>query len=340
MRSDSLSARRLRGAGIVALAAVGAVLGYRLSPARADAPPQPSEQAPRQIAFSGYAEFNGVPLEGVRRVRHSVWATAGQPGLPTDSLFREEKDEQFVAGRFTTTLGDCGNCTNGRGSPVTLESAIAGLSKVFVSTQLCAGQGSSTPCGALDAFVPSETIEVSTSAFGLATPSQRLIGVWQSAPEVGCTIAGPGATAVPQLRVDVALPQTSRLEITYAVAASWRVGYNSSSSGLQVAVGPATLSVDSSSGAPRLVWSVAPWPQSRIGRAGTALLRRASSAAVNGAFASQTFSVSGVAAGTRTIMVTANTVGAGDGEVDICGRGSSARTMQEDSVLTVLAFAE
>jgi hypothetical protein len=340
MRSDSLSARRLRGAGIVALAAVGAVVGYRLSPAHADAAPQPSEQAPRQIAFSGYAEFNGVPLDGVRRVRHSVWATAGQPGLPSDSLFREEKDERFVAGRFTATLGDCANCTNGRGSPVTLESAIAGLSKVFVSTQLCTGQGFNASCNVLDAFVPGETIEVATSAFGLATPSQRLIGVWQSAPEVGCTIAGPSATPVPQLRVAVNLPQTSRLEISYAAAASWRVGYNSSTSGLQVAVGPATQSTDWSTGSPRLVWSVSPWPQSRIGRSATSLLRRSATTPVNGAFAAQTFAVSGVAPGAYTIMLTANTVGTGDGEVDVCGRGSSARTMQEDSVLTVLAFAE
>jgi hypothetical protein len=223
---------------------------------------------------------------------------------------------------------------------VTLESAIAGLSKVFVSTQLCTGQGFNASCSALDSFVPGETIEVSTSAFGLATRSQRLIGVWQSAPEVGCTIAGPGATAVPQLRVAVTLPQTSRLEITYAAAASWRVGYSASTSGLQVAVGPATQATDWSTGSPRLVWNVAAWPQSRVGRSATPLQRRVASTPVNGAFASHTFIVSGVPAGNQTIMLVANTVGTVDGEVDLCGRGSSARTMQEDSVLTVLAFAE
>ena len=58
------------------------------------------------------------------------------------------------------------------------------------------------------------------------------------------------------------------------------------------------------------------------------------------AFATHAFSVAGVAAGAQTIMLSAATVGTSDGEVDICGRGSTARAMAEETVLTVLAYAE
>ncbi len=332
--------RFARGAALISLSAV---VAYSVSPARADAPPGPSEQVPRQLAFGGYAERDGQPIDGVKRVRHVIWRNATSWEY-ADALFMEEKDERFTGGRYTATLGECHqtfvSCTTGTGTAADFATVIAGLNKVYVSTQVCTAplQNSRCPLGSWIGVV--EPVEVSTSMFGLATPSQRLIGVWQSVPEVACAVAGPLATAIPQLRVTLNLPQTSRLEISYAVSAKWRTGLNTGTSGLRVGVGPASQSTDWSSGSPRIVWSVADWPQSRVGRAAIELNRRVSSVPATGAFASHSFSVGGVPAGSQTIMVTANTVGTGDGEVDICGRGSGDRAMAEDSVLTILAFAE
>jgi hypothetical protein len=332
----TLLVRILGGAAFVALCALGT---YRALPARADSPPLPSDQAPFHLALSGYAELDGAPIDGVRRVRHVLVTTPTWNEESSSVLMVEEKDERFVAGRYTATLGDCSRsqCIN---SSVSLRDALAGLEHVYVVTQFCANP---TPGAAACSWLGTrrtEPLKVSTSLYALATPSQRLIGVWQSTASAACTIAGPSATAIPQLSVSIQLPQTSRLEVTYAVAAKARTAFPTSSSGLQVGVGPASQSTDLSSGSPRLVWNVSAWPQSRITRSATDLRPRLSSSPVAGAFASHSFNVTGVAPGPQTIMVAANTAATSGGEVDICGRGSSARAMLEDSVLTVLAFAE
>ncbi len=333
----TLLVRFLGGAAFIALCALGT---YRVLPARADSTPQPDAPIPFNLAFSGYAELDGAPLDGVRRVRHVVLAV---PSWSSDSeiLFHEEKDERFVAGRYTATLGDCAAfpCRNGQGSLVSLRDALAGRESVYALMQICPNPTPGTACSWF-AVNRTEPLKVSTSLYALATPSQRLIGVWQSTANAACTTAGPSATALPQLAVSVTLPQTSRLEVTYSVAAKARTAFSTSSSGLQVGVGPATSVQDTSTWPPRTVWSVAAWPQSRITRSATDLRPKVSGSPVTGAFVSHSFSVSGVAPGTQTIMVTANTAATSGSEVDICGRGSSARAMLEDSVLTVFAFAE
>ena len=154
-------------------------------------------------------------------------------------------------------------------------------------------------------------------------------------------MADTSETAIPQHQVTLNLPQKSRLEISFSVAAKWRTSADANASGLRVGVGLATSSIVSSSGGPRTVWTVNPWPQSRVGRALTDLRGRTSSTYVTGAaFASHAFSVAGVPAGSQTIMLSAATVGNFGGEADICGRGSTARAMAEETILTVLAYAE
>ena len=105
MRSESIKRLRLvavRGA----FPALACVVAYAVTPARADALPDPVEEVPRQLAFSGYAEVAGSPAQGTRRVRHIVWADA-TTNTYANALFIEEKDETFAGGVFTATLDDC-----------------------------------------------------------------------------------------------------------------------------------------------------------------------------------------------------------------------------------------
>lgn len=343
----SESTKRFRSvAGRGALAASFGMIAYAVTPARADAVPDLSEEVPRQLAFSGYAEVAGYPAQGTMRVRHIVWADANTHSYP-NALFIEEKDETFAGGLFTATLGDCtfspSPCVAGNGQPTSLAQALRNQSTVYVTTEFCDRAAPVGACAAAGSFkgVPTGGRQLSTALFALATPSQRLIGVWQSTASAACSVAGVTETAIPQHQVTINLPEKSRLEVSYSVAAKWHAGLDSTSSGLRVGVGPATSIIDTSGGPPRIVWTVNPWPQSRVGRAATDLRGRASSTYVNGAaFATHAFSVAGVPAGSQTIMLSAATVGTANGEVDICGRGSTARAMAEDSVLTILAFAE
>ncbi len=345
MRSESIKRLRLvavRGA----FPALACVVAYAVTPARADALPDPVEEVPRQLAFSGYAEVAGSPAQGTRRVRHIVWADA-TTNTYANALFIEEKDETFAGGVFTATLDDCTfqpkPCVAGNGQATTLAQALRNQSTVYVTTEFCERSAPTGACEATSSFkgVPTGKRQLSTSLFALATPSQRLIGVWQSTASAACTAAGVSETAISQHQVTLNLPEKSRLEVSFSVAAKWHTGLNASSSGLVVGVGPATQSTVWSGGTPRIVWTVNPWPQSRVGRAATDLRGRTSSTYVTGAaFATHAFSVAGVAAGAQTIMLSAATVGTSDGEVDICGRGSTARAMAEETVLTVLAYAE
>ena len=129
-----------RAAGRIAAMGIAGLIAYAVTPARADAPPGPVEEVPRQVAFSGYAELSGLPAQGTLRVRHIVWPNATTRTY-ADALFIEEKDETFAGGLFTATLGDCMflpiGCVAGNGDWKTLAQALGNRGSVYVTTEFC-----------------------------------------------------------------------------------------------------------------------------------------------------------------------------------------------------------